>query len=77
LESEHAKWLASIGKHKLRGINLYAEGNWNSKLRAYFNIAGIPHYAIINRQNILAENATDKAPDVKQKIDALLDKDLE
>jgi thiol-disulfide isomerase/thioredoxin len=76
VESEHATWLAAVGKHKLKGINLYADGNWNSKLWAYFNIAGIPHYAIIDKQNILAENATDKAPLVKEKIDALLDNGL-
>jgi thiol-disulfide isomerase/thioredoxin len=72
LESERHKWLASIEKHKLKGVNLMAEGNWNSKLRSYFNIKGIPHYVIINKGNILSENATDKAPKVQEKINAML-----
>ncbi|HYI78798.1 MAG TPA: TlpA disulfide reductase family protein [Chryseolinea sp.] len=72
VESEKVKWLASIKKYKLSGINLIAEGNWNSKLRSYFNIEGIPHYVIIGRGNILYENATKKAPDVQEEIEALL-----
>lgn len=72
VESERDKWLASLDKYKLKGENLMAEGNWNSKLRAYFNIKGIPHYVIINKGNILSENATDKAPKVQEKIDAML-----
>jgi len=72
LDSEKKKWIASIEKHKLKGINLIAEGNWNSKLRAYFNIKGIPHYVIVNKGNILFENATDKAPKVQGKIEAIL-----
>jgi thiol-disulfide isomerase/thioredoxin len=72
LESEHPKWLATIEKEKIKGINLFAEGNWNSKLRAYFNITGIPHYVIVSKHNILSENATEKAPLVKEKIEEIL-----
>ncbi len=72
MESERDKWLAGIAKYKLKGVNLMAEGNWNSKLRSYFNIKGIPHYVIINKGNVLSENATDKAPKVQEKIDAML-----
>lgn len=72
VDSERDKWLAGIVKHKLKGVNLMAEGNWNSKVRAYFNIKGIPHYAILNKGNILFENGTDKAPSVQHKIDAIL-----
>jgi thiol-disulfide isomerase/thioredoxin len=72
LDSERDKWLAGISKHKLNGVNLFAQGNWNSKLRAYFNITGIPHYVIIGKGNILFENATDKAPKIEQKIKVML-----
>jgi thiol-disulfide isomerase/thioredoxin len=72
LDSEHDKWLATIEKYKIKGVNLFAEGNWNSRLRAYFNIEGIPHYAIVNKHNILSENATEKAPKAKEKIETIL-----
>jgi thiol-disulfide isomerase/thioredoxin len=72
LDSEKSKWLVSIDKHQLKGVNLYAEKNWNSKLRSYFNIKGIPQYVIIDEGNILMENFASSAPDVKNKLDALL-----
>jgi thiol-disulfide isomerase/thioredoxin len=68
LDSEKEKWPSTISRYKLKGINLLAEGNWNSKLRSYFNIKGIPHYAILRENNILEENFANKAPLVKEKI---------
>jgi thiol-disulfide isomerase/thioredoxin len=72
LDSEKPKWLISIDKHQLRGVNLYAEKNWNAKLRSSFNIKGIPHYMIIDRGNVMLENFSSSAPDVKNKLDAVL-----
>ncbi len=72
LDSEKHKWLVSIDNHQLLGENLYAEKNWNAKLRSYFNITGIPHYMIIGERNIMLENFSSSAPDVKDKLDAAL-----
>ena len=72
LDSEKQKWLVSIDNHQLLGENLYAEKNWNAKLRSYFNITGIPHYVIINPGNVMMENFSSSAPDVKDKLDAAL-----
>lgn len=72
LDSEREKWLAGIEKYNMQGVNLIAQGNWNSKLRAYFNISGIPHYVILNKGNTLHENGAEKAPMVRERIDALL-----
>lgn len=72
LDSEKPKWLINIDKHQLRGVNLYAENNWNAKLRSYFNIKGIPHYVIIDEGNVLMENFSSSAPGVKNKLDAVL-----
>jgi thiol-disulfide isomerase/thioredoxin len=74
VDDEREKWLAGISKHKLRGVNLFAQDSWNSKLRAYFNVTGIPHYVIIDKGNILLENATDKAPKIEKKINVMLTK---
>ena len=74
LESDKDKWLTSIERYNLQGTNLLAEGRWNEKLRAIFNIEGIPTYALIAKGNILYENHTDKAPAVKRMIDILLEK---
>jgi thiol-disulfide isomerase/thioredoxin len=76
VDSEHEKWMTKIEKYKVRVVNLFAEGNWNSKVRAFFNIKGIPHYAIVGKHNILLENATEKAPGVKDKIEEILSHEM-
>lgn len=72
LDSEKQKWLVSIDNHQLLGENLYAEKNWNAKLRFYFNITGIPHYMIIDEGNVMLENFSNSAPHVKDKLDAAI-----
>ena len=68
LDSDKEKWQNALVKHGLKGINFFAEGNWNKKLRANFNINGIPHYTIIGKGNILKENFANKAPHAKSSI---------
>ena len=75
LESDKDKWLTSIERYNLRGNNVLAEGQWNQKLRASFNIEGIPNYALVAQGNVLYENHINKAPVVKRVIDDLLKKD--
>lgn len=72
LDSKKNDWQISVSKYNINGVNLYAAGKWNQKLRSYFNIKGIPHYALIKEDNILFENSTEKAPVAKDKIDELL-----
>jgi thiol-disulfide isomerase/thioredoxin/uncharacterized lipoprotein NlpE involved in copper resistance len=70
--SKKENWLSVTERHHLRGTNLFAEGNWNAKLESYFNIKGIPHYVIVNKNNVLHENFSDKAPVVQSKLDEIL-----
>ena len=70
--SKKENWMRVVERYDLRGTNLFAEGNWSSKLESYFNITGIPHYVIVNRDNVLYENFSDKAPMVQPKLDELL-----
>lgn len=72
LESEKEKWLTSIKRYDLKGDNLYADGNWNEKLKATFAISGIPTYVLLHKGNILFENHTNKAPTVKSTIDEMM-----
>ncbi len=72
LDCQEENWLTTINKYRIKGINLLLEEEWNSKLKTYFNIDGIPHYVIIDKGNILYQNHANKAPAVKNKIDDLL-----
>ncbi len=70
--SEKDKWKATLAKYQVQGINLFAEGAWYNKLKAYFTIQGIPHYVLLDKGNILHENKANKAPAIKAEIDKLL-----
>ena len=66
------KWEKTIRKTQLQGINLFPEGAWGEKLSAEFAVRSVPTYVILNKENKLFENHTDKAPLVKEKIRKLL-----
>ena len=72
INSEKERWLTTIDRYSMKGINLLAEGNGNEKLHSIFDIQGIPTYVLVNRENILYANHTEKAPTVKSTIDELL-----
>lgn len=72
ISSEKDKWIPLLSQHKLLGTNLLAEGQWNNKLKSYFNIKGIPQYVILGKGNILVENFANKAPLVKDQLDETL-----
>ncbi|MEM6844090.1 MAG: TlpA disulfide reductase family protein [Bacteroidota bacterium] len=53
LESDKDRWLTAIQRYDLLGTNVFAEGQWSKKLRAMFNISGIPTYVLIAKGNVL------------------------
>ncbi|MFT6807609.1 MAG: thiol-disulfide isomerase/thioredoxin [Saprospiraceae bacterium] len=72
IRSERDQWLKDIKRRNLGGINLYASGNWNDKLGSIFSLKGIPHYVLLDRENLLVENFAEKAPFAHEAIDKLL-----
>jgi len=69
IDSEKSKWLISLDNNGLLGLHLKAEGNWNSLIRSYFGIQGIPHHTILAKNNIVHENFSSIS---KETMDALL-----
>lgn len=72
LHSSKDTWLKMIRKEGVRGINLFPEGNWTELLTNEFRIRSFPTYVLLDKQNKLFKNHTDKAPLVRTKIDQLL-----
>jgi thiol-disulfide isomerase/thioredoxin len=72
IDSEKDKWMMTVKKNKLKGVNLLTEGTWGDKLKSYFSIQGIPHYTLVGKGNIIVENKTDRAPYVEARIDKLM-----
>lgn len=75
ISSRKDHWKNLVNKHKLRGTNLFAEGNWSQKVNDVFGINGIPHYLIVNR-NILVLNDAWKAPEATKTLDSLITSNL-
>lgn len=50
------EWLKGLKKYKLDGINLIAEGWVKNPVCKAYNINGIPHYVLINKDGTIANN---------------------
>ncbi|MGD1891235.1 MAG: TlpA family protein disulfide reductase [Cyclobacteriaceae bacterium] len=72
INSEKEKWLTTIDRYSVKGVNLLAERNGNEKIQSIFDIQVIPTYILVNKGNILYANHTEKAPTIKSTIDELL-----
>jgi peroxiredoxin len=50
------RWKQLINKQNFLGEQLICKGNWGEKLRAEYNIYGVPHYTIIGRDGRVIKN---------------------
>lgn len=55
VDDEEEKWLKMIEKRKIGGVNLFA-GDKSSNLSTMYNINGIPHYVLIDKEGKIIEN---------------------
>ncbi|MEM6843787.1 MAG: TlpA disulfide reductase family protein [Bacteroidota bacterium] len=72
INSEKERWLTTIDRYSMKGVNLLAEGNGNEKLQSIFDIQVIPTYVLVNKGNVLYDSHTEGAPTIKNTIDELL-----
>jgi len=56
VDSKETIWKAALKKYHLKGINLIAEGWANSPICQDYNINGLPHYVLINKNGIIIDN---------------------
>jgi len=50
------KWKQLINTHNFKGVHLVCKGNWESKLRAEYDIYTNPHYTIIGEDGRIIKN---------------------
>lgn len=72
LDSKIDKWQELINKHGMQGLNVYADGNWNKKIKDSYGIHGVPQYVLVSKENILVENYTYGADDIEKVVKELL-----
>lgn len=70
LGSSEELWKSSIVRHDLRTINLYANENWQNRIKTKYGIHSFPHYTIIDNNGLIVERSTLNPSDIelKQKI---------
>jgi peroxiredoxin len=63
----------AVKELNMKGINLYAQGNWVTTLRKNYNVGGIPHYVLIDRNgNILDNYSRQPSTGLDKDIEALI-----
>ena len=56
VDTETKSWINAVKKLKLTGVNLIAEGWTKNPVCKAYNVGGIPHYVIINKNGTIANN---------------------
>ena len=78
VDANDNEWKEALGKYDLDGINLIAEGWSNNPVCKAYNVRGIPHYILIDKNGKIANNNAPRASELnavhgKNQIDLLLE----
>ena len=60
VNDNEANWKKGIETYNLKGINLMAEGWTDNPVCQAYNILGIPHYVLIDKEGIIVNNNCDR-----------------
>ena len=60
VNDNEANWKKGIEMYNLKGINLLAEGWTSNPACQAFNVLGIPHYVLIDKEGKIAKNKCDR-----------------
>jgi thiol-disulfide isomerase/thioredoxin len=72
LDSEEKNWKATLSKYSIGGQHYFLTKNQSSEFRTAFNISGIPHYILFDKNGNISENGTQSPGFIKEKLDKLL-----
>jgi thiol-disulfide isomerase/thioredoxin len=77
VDSKDKEWKEALEKHKLDGVNMIAEGWTNHPVCKAYNVSGIPHYILIDKNGKMVNNNAPAAYEFnltsgKNEIDLLL-----
>ena len=51
-----SNWKAIVKENKFKGVHLICKGNWYEILRFKYQISGVPHYTIIDKEGLILKN---------------------
>lgn len=74
IDSEEKLWKPNIAEFQIGGQHYYLNKEQSTDLRKAFEVQGIPHYFLINKEGIIVEKGSHLRPgSVKEKIEKLLE----
>ena len=60
VDGSSEQWKKQIQDHNLKGINLMAEGWESNPVCKAYNVLGIPHYVLIDKNGIIVDSKCDR-----------------
>lgn len=74
IDSEEKLWKANLAELQIGGQHYYLNQEQSTDLRKIFEVRGIPHYFLINKEGVIVEKGSHLRPDgVNEKIEKLLE----
>lgn len=61
VDAKEAQWKEALEKYGLNGVNLIAEGWTNHPACKAYNVSGIPHYILVDKNGRIADNNAPRA----------------
>lgn len=73
IDSEEKLWKTNLAEFQIGGQHYFLTKEQSTDLRKVFEIRGIPHYFLINKDGVIVEKGSHLRPDgVKEKLEKLL-----
>jgi peroxiredoxin len=69
VDAKEKEWKEALSKYQLDGINLIAEGWSNNLVCKAYNVSGIPHYLLIDKNGKIANNNAPRAYELNAMLD--------
>ncbi len=72
VDPDGEKWKAFLEKREARGIHLHSPGNFESMIARQYQVRGIPHYVLIDREGNIASANAPRPGGAQKEIEKLL-----
>lgn len=72
VDPDAEKWKAFLANREARGIHLHSPGNFDSVIARQYQVHGIPHYVLIDREGRIASANAPRPGGVQKEIERLL-----
>ena len=72
IDPDAEKWKAFLDKREARGIHLHSPGNFDSMIARQYQVSGIPHYVLIDREGKIASSNAPRPGGAQKEIEKLL-----